>query len=73
MGRVSGTTGYRRRIELVTVSPAVVQGELEDDFHHFLVSIAHDGTKVTAVEGTAVRGRPVLTPSRRCGPSWAHR
>jgi len=55
MGRVSGTAGYRRRIELVTVSPEVVQGELEDDFHHFRVSIAHDGAKVTALEGTAVR------------------
>lgn len=55
MGRVSGTAGYRRRIELVTVSPEVVQGELEDDFHHFRVSIAHDGAKVTALEGSAVR------------------
>jgi len=55
MGRVSGTTGYRRMIELVTVSPEEVQGELEDDFHHFRVSIAHDGAKVTALEGTAVR------------------
>ncbi len=47
--------GYRRRIELVTVSPEEVEGELEDDFHHFRVSITHDGVMVTALEGTAVR------------------
>ena len=55
MGRVSGTTGYRRRIELVTVSPEVVQGELEDDFHHFRVSIAHRDRRVVALDGEAVR------------------
>ena len=78
MGRVSGTTGYRRRIELVTVSPEVVQGELEDDFHHFRVSIAHDGAKVTAVEGTAVRHPwstcpDALTPLRSLVGAPAHR
>ena len=55
MGRVSGTTGYRRRIELVTVSPEVVQGELEDDFHHFRVRITHDGTEGDGARG---HGRP---------------
>ena len=55
MGGVSNNAAYRRRIELVTVSPEVVQGELEDDFHHFRVRITHDGAKVTALEGTAVR------------------
>ena len=55
MGGVSSTAGYRRRIELVTVSPELVEGELEDDFHHFRVSIAHNGVMVTALEGTAVR------------------
>ena len=53
MTRVGGV--YRRRIELVTTSPSVVEGELEDSFHHFRVSIAHEGGAVTAVDGEAVR------------------
>lgn len=52
MGRVGA---YRRRIDLITTSPSVVSGELEDSFHHFRVSIAHDGGRVTAVDGEAVR------------------
>jgi hypothetical protein len=46
---------YRRRIDLVTTSPSAVLGELEDSFHHFRVSLAHDGGRVTAVDGEAVR------------------
>jgi len=46
---------YRRRIELVTVSPSVVEGELVDDFHHFRVSIAHADGVVTAVDGASPR------------------
>jgi hypothetical protein len=53
MTRVGGV--YRRRIELVTTSPSAVTGELEDSFHHFRVSIAHEGGRVTAVDGEAVR------------------
>lgn len=64
MGRVSrqgndpsgaGSTSYRRRIELVTVSPERVWGELEDDFHQFQVSITHRGGRVVVVDGEAVR------------------
>ena len=46
---------YRRRIELLTTSPSAVTGELEDSFHHFRVSIAHEAGRVTAVDGEAVR------------------
>ena len=53
MTRVGGA--YRRRIELLTTSPSAVSGELEDSFHHFRVSIAHEGGRVTAVDGEAVR------------------
>jgi hypothetical protein len=53
MSRVSGV--YRRRIELVTTSPSAVSGELEDSFHHFRVSIAHEGGRVTAVDGDSPR------------------
>ena len=55
MVAVDAMEGYRRRIELVTVSPEVVQGELEDDFHHFRVSIAHRDRRVVALDGEAVR------------------
>jgi hypothetical protein len=50
-----GVGAYVRRIELVTASPGLVEGELEDDFHHFRVSIAHSRGRVTAVDGEAVR------------------
>src|SRR5207237_10898454 len=47
---------YRRRIH-VTASPdhAAVTAELEDDFHHFRVTVAHDGARVTGVRGEGVR------------------
>ncbi|MDJ0865109.1 MAG: DUF2889 domain-containing protein [Myxococcota bacterium] len=45
---------YRRRIRLVA-EPGAVVGELEDDFHHFRARIHHDGVRVTAAEGEALR------------------
>jgi hypothetical protein len=47
---------YRRRIRL-TASPTSgsVIAELEDDFHHFRVTVAHDGARVTGVGGAGVR------------------
>jgi hypothetical protein len=45
---------YRRRILLVSSSNEV-RAELEDDFHHFRVTIAHDGARVRAVRGEGVR------------------
>jgi hypothetical protein len=45
---------YRRRI-LITASGDEVTAELEDDFHHFRVTIAHDGARVTDVRGEGVR------------------
>jgi hypothetical protein len=58
---------YRRRIELVTVSPSVVRGELVDDFHHFRVSIAHADGMVTAVDGDSPR-HPWSTCPDALGP-----
>ncbi len=58
---------YRRRIELVTVSPSVVEGELVDDFPHFRVSIAHADGRVTAVEGGSPR-HPWSTCRDAIGP-----
>lgn len=46
---------YRRRIRLVATDPRVVEGGLEDDFHHFEVTLRHDGRHVTRVEGRARR------------------
>jgi hypothetical protein len=49
------TTPYRRRIRLVRMSPTQVWGGLEDDFHHFEVTLDHDGEHVTGLEMHAVR------------------
>jgi hypothetical protein len=51
---MSPPTGYRRRIRLVGSDGRVV-GDLEDDFHHFRVTIDHDGERVTAIAGEGVR------------------
>lgn len=45
---------FRRRIRL-TSTPGRVAAGLEDDFHHFRVTIDHDGARVTAVAGEGVR------------------
>ena len=39
----------------MTTSLIDVTAELEDDFHHFRVTVAHDGERVTGVRGTGVR------------------
>jgi hypothetical protein len=46
---------YRRRIRLVTTGLGEVEGGLEDDFHHFEVTVRVDDDVVTDVEGRAVR------------------
>lgn len=46
---------FRRAIVLQTPEPGVVTGELEDDYHHFRVTVRHDGERVIALEGEAVR------------------
>lgn len=46
---------YRRRIRLVALDPRTVWGGLEDDFHHFQVTLRHDGGRVTDVAMHAVR------------------
>lgn len=64
---MAGVGAYERRIELVTVSRGEVRGEMEDDFHHFRVSIAHDGRRVTALDGDAAR-HPWSTCPDALGP-----
>jgi hypothetical protein len=40
---------FRRRIRIETVEAGVVISELEDDFHHFVVTLHHDDARVRAV------------------------
>ncbi|HEY4398022.1 MAG TPA: hypothetical protein VGO28_10150 [Acidimicrobiia bacterium] len=58
---------YRRRIRTVTVGRNVVEGALEDDFHHFEVTLRHDGEYVTGVD---VRSR--RWPWSTCPDAAAH-
>jgi hypothetical protein len=46
---------YRRRIRVRTTEPGVVVSELEDDFHHFVVALRHDGERVLSCENTSFR------------------
>jgi hypothetical protein len=50
-----GADAYRRRIVVRTVEPGLVVSELEDDFHHFIVTLRHDGETVTSVENDSRR------------------
>lgn len=52
--RPGGEGVYRRRV-IVRLEGAHAGGELEDDFHHFRVELDHDGSAVTAVDGSGVR------------------
>ncbi|HWE70366.1 MAG TPA: DUF2889 domain-containing protein [Acidimicrobiales bacterium] len=45
---------YRRRIR-VTAGDGEAGAEMEDDFHHFAVRLVHDGSRVTGIEGRAIR------------------
>ena len=48
------TPGYRRAIRITADARSVV-AEIEDDFHHFLVEVDHEGGQVTRASGRAVR------------------
>jgi hypothetical protein len=41
---------YRRRTRVVSLEPGVVQSDLQDDFHHFVITLRHDGGHVLAVD-----------------------
>jgi hypothetical protein len=49
------TLPYRRRIRLVRIDDSRVWGGLEDDFHHFEVTLTHDDARVTAISMEAHR------------------
>jgi hypothetical protein len=46
---------YRRRIVVREIEPGVVETDLEDDFHHFVVTLRHTTERVVGVEMSAVR------------------
>ncbi|MFC3172694.1 DUF2889 domain-containing protein [Novosphingobium bradum] len=46
--------GYRRRI-LIEPAPGRVTAELEDDYHRMVVTLGHDGARVTSVEAAMKR------------------
>lgn len=46
---------FRRRVEIHTQQSGEVRAALEDDFHHFRVSIQHEQEIVTFIRGYAVR------------------
>jgi Protein of unknown function (DUF2889) len=46
---------YRRRILVRTAAPGEVVSDLEDDFHHFRVTLRHDGSVVESVEAESIR------------------
>ena len=52
---------YRRRLRIET-GPGWARAELEDDPHRYGVTLQHDGERITAVEGRALR-----TPWTACG------
>ncbi|MCE4071486.1 DUF2889 domain-containing protein [Pseudomonas sp. NY15436] len=53
---------FRRLIDLRNQSPFLVVGWLEDDFHHFGVSLEHDGKHITDVRMAAPRTPWVTCP-----------
>lgn len=46
---------YRRRIRVIATTPEVIEGGLEDDQHHFTVTLRHDAARVLSVESGSVR------------------
>jgi len=46
--------GFRRAIRL-QAQAGQASAEIEDDFHHFVVTVLHDGAQVTSARGQAIR------------------
>ena len=58
----TGFTGYRRSIR-ITPAPGAVRAELEEDFHHFVVSVTHGDGIITGLDSEAVRFPWTLCPA----------
>jgi hypothetical protein len=50
-----GADVYRRRILVRSTAADTVVADLEDDFHHFVVTLHHDGHAVVAVDAESIR------------------
>jgi Protein of unknown function (DUF2889) len=50
-----GADVYRRRILVQALAPGVVVADLEDDFHHFRVTVRHDTHVVESVDAESIR------------------
>jgi len=61
---------YRRRLRMTITDEGVVEGGLEDDFHHFSIRMEHDGAVVTSMQATAHRW-PWTTCPDAAGPLHA--
>lgn len=46
---------YRRRIRVETLEPGLVRCDLQDDFHHFLITLRHDGGVIESVDAESIR------------------
>jgi Protein of unknown function (DUF2889) len=57
---------YRRRIRLVASAPDTVEAGIEDDFHHFRLTLHHDSSRVRGIETAAYR-----IPWTTCGDAGA--
>jgi hypothetical protein len=50
-----GADAYRRRILVTAPASGEVVSDLEDDFHHFRVTLRHDGERIVGVECESFR------------------
>jgi len=50
---VSGA--YRRRVRTEVIDPKTVRAAMEDDFHHFAVTLVHDGQAVVDLRAESLR------------------
>jgi len=46
---------YRRRVRLTAIEPGVVVSDLQDDFHHFVITLRHDGERIESVGAVSER------------------
>ena len=44
-----------RRATIISASEYQVSAEMEDDFHHFRITLRHDGDVVTGIVGESIR------------------
>ncbi len=44
-----------RRATIIDVSEGQVSAEMEDDFHHFRITLRHDGVVITGIVGESIR------------------